>query len=84
MWKLAAGAEPAVLDDHHSWVWTAAFSSDGETLASGGSDNRLRLWPTHGAWLVEKICHRLPARDLDATEWRRYLGEGVDPEPVCP
>ena len=36
--------------DHQSEVWSLAFGPDGQTLASGGNDNRLRLWcPATGA-----------------------------------
>ena len=38
------GAELALLTGHTNWVWCVAFSSDGETLASGSLDDTIRLW----------------------------------------
>ncbi|MGW7360417.1 nSTAND1 domain-containing NTPase [Streptomyces sp. NPDC054802] len=44
----AASALRSVLTGHTAPVYTAAFSSDGTTVATGGMDGRIRLWASDG------------------------------------
>ena len=47
LWDISDPTNPsqlATLDGHSGSVFSVAFSPDGETLASGGSDNALILW----------------------------------------
>ena len=34
----------SVLTEHTGWVWSVAFSPDGNTIASGRADNTIVLW----------------------------------------
>jgi len=61
-------AYPSVVDGYASMIHPLAFSPDGEILASGWGDNRLRLWPLSIS----------DTRDPKASEFSyRYLGEAV-------
>jgi outer membrane protein assembly factor BamB len=44
VWDLAAGAERGRLVGHTSKVFSAAFSPDSATLATGSADRTVRLW----------------------------------------
>ncbi len=44
---------------HHSWVNCLAFSPDGKTLASGGTDGEAYRWEGR----TGKLIHQLPVRD---------------------
>src|SRR5262245_58669289 len=45
----ATGVRLRELRGHSGAVWTVAFAPDGKTLASGGSDRKIRLWDV-AAW----------------------------------
>jgi len=51
-------------------VRTAAFSPDGQKIATGSGDANLWLW--RPASLMAAACTRL-TRNLSPEEWRRYI-----------
>ncbi len=73
---------PLVFEGHDRWVWTAAFTADGEQLISGSGDRTIRLWPTASRALAGEVC-RLAGRDLTEDEWREYL-PGEEYRETCP
>ena len=70
-----------VLRGHENWVWSVAFSPDGETLASGSADQTIRLW-VFLEELVEIGCQKV-RRNLSWAEWQRYL-PGEPYRQTCP
>ncbi|PKI82714.1 60S ribosomal subunit assembly or modification protein [Malassezia vespertilionis] len=48
IWNTIDGAEVAQLGGHTDSVVAVAFSADGEMVATGGLDGRVRVWRRHG------------------------------------
>ncbi len=44
VWDVRTGGQKATFTGHGGWVRGLAFSPDGKTLASGGSDTSVRFW----------------------------------------
>ncbi|MCA9972212.1 MAG: hypothetical protein KC425_18445 [Anaerolineales bacterium] len=47
LWDLTAAdpaAEPQILKGHNDWIFSIAYSPDGDTLASGSWDRTIRIW----------------------------------------
>lgn len=67
-WALADGVKTPLVG-HESWVKAIAFSKDGETTITGGSEGRLIWWPTAAEKPAE--IRRIDARQrLDSLQWR--------------
>ena len=72
-WALADGVKTPLVG-HESWVKAIAFSKDGETTITGGSEGRLIWWPTAAEQPAE-------IRRIDAHQgWIRSLSVSPDGE----
>ncbi|MEO0431304.1 MAG: hypothetical protein AAF151_06375, partial [Cyanobacteria bacterium J06656_5] len=49
----------ATLNGHENLVWSVAFSPDGQTLASGSSDNTIRIWDVATGDCLQVIDERV-------------------------
>jgi WD40 repeat protein len=48
-------ADPSTLDSHNGFVQTVQFSPDGQILASGGADRRIKLWNTNTSKIITTL-----------------------------
>ena len=76
LWTVATGEKITSLIGHPGWVNAVAFSSDGETLISGGDDGMLRLWDvttyTSTTQEIVRIIYFLPrGRSLQPDMWTK-------------
>lgn len=73
---------PVVFKDHNDYVWSIEFSQDNNYLLAGTKDGVLKLWPTKAKLIAEDMCKYL-FRNMNKTEWDRYVGEDVDYVKTC-
>jgi WD40 repeat protein len=70
---------PIVLDDHNDWVWSIAFSPDGQELLAGCKDNMIRVWPTQlkamEGFICQEINNQSRRKYLTEEEWQRFIGK---------
>lgn len=74
--------QPLVLRDHDNWVWTLAFSPDGNKLMAGCSDKYIRVWPTSTQYMAEQLCPKI-TRDMTQAEWERFVAKDIKHEKTC-
>jgi transcription initiation factor TFIID subunit 5 len=48
LWDLATSRRLATFNGHKNTIWSLDFSADGSMLASGSSDQTVRLWDVSG------------------------------------
>ena len=83
LWETADfNAQPIVLSDHTSWVWSIAFNPDGDKLISGCVDNLIRMYPTQSNAMADQMCSKI-TRNISNKEWNRFVGEDIEYRKTC-
>ncbi|WP_299462937.1 High-affnity carbon uptake protein Hat/HatR [uncultured Microscilla sp.] len=67
---------PIVLKDHEDWVWSIAFSNDGDYLLAGCRDNLVRIWPTNPS-LMGDVLTQKGIHNFKPDEWKRYVAKDI-------
>ena len=74
LWDVALRKLLVSLEGHQDRVRAVAFSPDRKHLVSGGDDETTILWKWDLATLAAQAC-RVSNSQLDAGEWRQYMGD---------
>ncbi|MGH3810881.1 MAG: WD40 repeat domain-containing protein [Pseudonocardiaceae bacterium] len=70
------------LTGHTDWVYAVVFSPDGHTLATGSTDQTVRLWETNVDQAIQRIC--ATTRDtLTPPRWEQHVSPALPYRPPC-
>ena len=56
-YNIPSGTLDKTISAHLGWVTAVAYSPDGQWIASGGADNKIKLWTTTGTVLRQFLGH---------------------------
>ncbi len=74
--------QPIALADQNDWMWSLAFTADGNKLLAGSRDNSVRAWSASAGELNAMVCGRLH-RNLTLEEWNQYVGSDISYQTTC-
>jgi len=79
LWNAETGYCLRILEGHAGWVWSVAFSPDGQLLASGSSDHTIKLWEVQTGNCLQSLWgHAQAVRAVAFDADGRTLASGSD------
>jgi WD40 repeat protein/energy-coupling factor transporter ATP-binding protein EcfA2 len=77
LWNLdIADEQPVIFDEHDNWIYSIAFSRNGERLVSGGRDKTVRTFVVNQELLVKEIEAKVN-RNFSNSEWNYFIGTDI-------
>ena len=77
LWNLdIADEQPVIFAEHDSWVWSIAFSENGDRLVSGGKDKTVKTYVVKQDQLVKDIEAKVN-RNFTNSEWNYFIGSDI-------
>jgi WD40 repeat protein len=67
---------------YDNWVFSVAYSSEGQRIVSGDWEGNLQLWPTPTD-LPKALCDKLTA-NMSHKQWHDWVSPDIDYIKACP
>ena len=83
VFDVSSGQMTDRLTSHNAWVWSIAFTKDGQNMFTCSSDRSMKIWFKNGGKWTAKIqvgghSHRVSMVSLEANSGRRLVTSSLD------
>jgi WD40 repeat protein len=83
--------EPLLFEDNQKWVMSLEFVNNGNQLAVGHLDGKMKFWTLEPQKVADRLCEIIKNKhkndsELNDLEFKQYLGTGIkkaDIQPYC-